>query len=74
MSKNVIDIAGYKIDAQSNIILDGTKPVNKRYYRSSLLPENISCYDDHMYKYVHILHKVLFPSKLKNVIVYSYWR
>jgi len=54
MANNVIDIAGYKINAQSNIILDGTKPVNKRYYRSSLLPENISCYDDHMCKFQNV--------------------
>lgn len=51
---NVIEIDGLKIDKKTNIVIDGTKPVNERYYRSSMLPEDISCYDDHMKKYQNV--------------------
>ena len=30
--KGVIEVAGYKIDEKSNIIIDGTKPVKERYF------------------------------------------
>lgn len=53
-SKNVIDIAGYKIDAKSNIVEDGTRPVNERFYRSSMLPDNLLCFDNHMNRYQNV--------------------
>jgi hypothetical protein len=53
-SNNVIDIQGVLINAKTNIVVDGTKPVTQRYYRSSVLPKNISCYDDHLQKFQNV--------------------
>lgn len=54
MTEHILEIAGIKINAKTNIVVDGTKPVSERYYRSSMLPGNISCYDKHLKKYQNV--------------------
>lgn len=55
-------IAGVKVDTKTNIVVDDTVPVSERFYHSSRLPENISCYDFHLkqYKNVELFQPVIY--------------
>lgn len=54
MDDNVQEICGYNIDITTNIVVNGTKPVEERYYHSSQLPDDIKCWDEENQRYINV--------------------
>lgn len=53
MSSDVRTIAGYEVDTRTNTVVDGTKPVQERFYHSSKLKKNIKCWDEKRQRYIN---------------------
>jgi hypothetical protein len=51
---NILKVADLEIDADTNIVINGTKPVKDRFYYSSRISNSILCYDEHFNKYQNV--------------------
>jgi hypothetical protein len=61
---SIIEICGIKINSKTNIVVTNTKHVTERYYRSSRLSSDVSCYDEEkkLFQNVELFSPVIYDQ------------
>lgn len=73
--KRYREVAGVIIDTATNLVQDGTKPVQQRHYYGSQVSDNVSCYDKKKGKFrnVELFSPVIYDEEHKPINYSKKW-
>lgn len=75
VKKNIKEIAGVKIDLSTNLVVNGTKPVEDRFFYGSQISKKLKCWDvkNKRYKNVELFSPVIYDLEDQMPLYNKAW-